>query len=154
MLAVVEYQQCATPAEILEQTLDVRRAVTSAGQLERAHDRRDNVVVVINFCKPDRPDLGVMRVEPRARELERESRLADTARTDERDEAMLGELKVKCFKVRVAPDESSERRTDVRLRPLQADFFAQDRRLECPELCRWLESELFAQHTPRVLVGA
>src|SRR6516165_7922333 len=97
------------------------------------------------------------------RNLHGEARLADAARSDERDQATVDELLVQRVDLGGPPDDPCEQRARVRRRPRDRvsrsgaryrHFFAQDRTFEFSQLRRGLKTELLAEYFARRLVRA
>jgi hypothetical protein len=157
VLAVVEHDQQLPVGENLREPARV-------GELESARDRRSDAGGV-----PDRGELDQNaptreRLRTLSAGIEREPRLADSAGSHQRDEAVLVEETPQITTLAVPSDEWRERHRDRRSlrgdawrerrsedRCVECRVVDEDRALEAPELGPRLQAELVSEDPPALL---
>ncbi len=112
MLAVVEHEQ-QLPRRRRVGERRHRRAARLLANAERRADRRRNQGRVGEPAELDQPHAVAEAVDHRARDLEREPGLSDSARTDERHEPVAREQLLGARDLLSAPDEARQRARQV-----------------------------------------
>ena len=112
VLAVVEYDERAPRLERVDDRLG-HRPVSPFADVEYRRDRVRDEIIVRQRRELDEPDAVLVPVEQIGAHLQREARLADAARADERDEPVLGEQLRDGEDVDVAADEARDLKRQV-----------------------------------------
>src|SRR6266446_7020138 len=117
MLEVVEHEESGALAEVVEQLLLRREAAVRAvdGELDRLGKGGREEVRRRDGGERDEMDAVLVPVDPASGRLEREPRLARSARPNEREQATIGVLQqpVDRFELRRAADERRSRQREV-----------------------------------------